>query len=991
MRRRVRCSPEKYVLLRRPDGFTWVSWYVQVFAGACLCAMLALPGHPLTAHGAEVPERKTVVLLYPDPRLLPESMAVEQGLRSTLEPAVASGIDFYTEYLDLGLASDDPQEGLLTRFLRQKYQGRKVDLVIPVAFPALHFFLQHRAELFPGVPAIFCAANLDAVKGLDLGPDITGVRLRSEWGATLEAALKLDPALQQVIVITGASEIDRTLEAAAVEDLGRYRNRVALTYLTGLPMAQLLDAVARLPKDSTVLFVSLLRDGSGRLFTNPEAVSLIARASNVPVYSWAETHLGHGIVGGRLASFEAQGARAAELGLRILRGEQPSNMPIVDSEGAAYIFDVRQLRRWGIGESRLPQGSIVRYQDPSRWSLYGGYLAGGMLLLGVISLMWGLLLQRAGRKRVELSLSDRLRFESLLSELSANLIHIPLNDLDDEIARGLRQIGEFLKVDRANLHEYVGGGAIVRISWAVKGVEPLSRVMEPDQFPWATEQLREGHFVRFSQLTELPEQAAIDRESYQKSATQSDLSLPLGAGDSLLGVLSFDSVRTERIWPDELLPRLKLLSEVFAGALERRRAELALNERLRFETLLSELSAVFSGLPALEIDYEITRGLRRLVDFLEVDRGSLVKFSDDKLAVQTTHSWGAGVAPAPTSIALDQIPWTADRLGRGVAVHFSRLEDLPAEEAAIDRATYLALGIKSRVEIPLMIGDAVVGALALSTLTAERRWRDDLVQRLRLFGEMFANNLSRKRSELEAQGLRNDLAHAGRVATVGELTASLAHELNQPLTAILSNAQAGQRVLDTSPVDLVEVGEILKDIIDDDKRAGEVIRRLRRLLSKGDPQMSPLDLNEALEDVARLVGGDAVVRGVSIRLELAAGLPPVLGDRVQLQQVALNLVLNGMDAMRESGPDDRTLVLRTAVADAETVRVEVKDSGPGISESDMGKIFQTFYTTKPDGMGIGLAITRSIVDVHGGRLEAHNNPDGGATFSFTLPISHHRP
>jgi two-component system sensor kinase FixL len=285
-----------------------------------------------------------------------------------------------------------------------------------------------------------------------------------------------------------------------------------------------------------------------------------------------------------------------------------------------------------------------------------------------------------------------------------------------------------------------------------------------------------------------------------------------------------------------------------------------------------------------------------------------------------------------------------------------------------------------------MVGSTVVGALALSTLGAERTWRDDLVQRLRLFGEMFANSLSRKQAELEAQGLRNDLAHAGRVATIGELTASLAHELNQPLTAILSNAQAGQRVLQTTPVDLEEVGEILGDIVEDDKRAAEVIRRLRSLLSKGDPQMRPLDINEALDEVARLVGGDAVVRGVSIRLDLADGLPPVLGDRVQLQQVALNLVLNGMDAMRESDTRARVLVLRTARAGAKTVRVDVQDSGAGINEGNMTKVFQTFYTTKPDGMGIGLAISRSIVDLHGGRLEAHNNPTGGATFSFTLPI-----
>ena len=243
-------------------------------------------------------------------------------------------------------------------------------------------------------------------------------------------------------------------------------------------------------------------------------------------------------------------------------------------------------------------------------------------------------------------------------------------------------------------------------------------------------------------------------------------------------------------------------------------------------------------------------------------------------------------------------------------------------------------------------------------------------------------------SELEAQGLRNDLAHAGRVATIGELTTSLAHELNQPLTAILSNAQAGQRILEAAPVDLAEVGEILKDIVEDDKRAGEVIRRLRSLLAKGVPQMKALDLNEALGEVARLVSADAIVRGVSIRLELAGGLPLVLGDRVQLQQVALNLVLNGMDAMREPGPRGRVLVLRTASAGSKTVRVEVQDSGTGINRDDMGKIFRTFYTTKPDGMGMGLAITRSIVDVHGGRLEARNNPDGGATFSITLPTGH---
>jgi signal transduction histidine kinase len=614
-------------------------------------------------------------------------------------------------------------------------------------------------------------------------------------------------------------------------------------------------------------------------------------------------------------------------------------------------------------------------------------IMGGVLVVGIVSLAWGLLLQRTGRRRVEVSLDERLRFESLLSELSASLIDVSMSDLDGAIERGLQRVGTFLKVDRANLHEYVPEGAIVRISWATEGIRPLSRVLEPDQFPWATEQLRGGHIVRFTRLDELPEQASLDRQSYQRSGTRSDLSLPLRAGESLLGVLSFDSIREERTWPDELQSRLQLLAEIFKGALERRRAELALNERQRFEALLWELSAVFSGLPALDVDREITRGLRRIVDFLDVDRGSLVEFSEDGRLARITHSWMVeGVVPAPSAITFDQTPWAVRRLQGGEVVRFSRLDELSGEDAAKDRRTYRALGIKSRVEVPLMVGETAVGALALSTLGAERPWRDDLVQHLRLFGEVFANVLSRKRAEMEAQGLRHDLAHAGRVATVGELTASLAHELNQPLTAILSNAQAGQRILGTTPADLEVVREILNDIVEDNKRAGDVIRRLRSLLKKGRREVKALDVNEAVGEVARLVGGDAAVRELTLRLELDPGLPLVLGDRVQLQQVALNLVLNAMDAMQNAPADRRTLLLRTAREGRKTVRVEVRDSGAGVSEGDLGKIFQAFYTTKADGMGLGLAITRSIVEAHGGRLEARNNADGGATFSFTLPV-----
>ncbi len=217
--------------------------------------------------------------------------------------------------------------------------------------------------------------------------------------------------------------------------------------------------------------------------------------------------------------------------------------------------------------------------------------------------------------------------------------------------------------------------------------------------------------------------------------------------------------------------------------------------------------------------------------------------------------------------------------------------------------------------------------------------------------------------------------------------ASLAHELTQPLTAILHNAQAAQRTLGAGAVNVEEMREILADIVEDDRRAGEVIHRLRGLLRKGDPEFATLDVNDMVTGMTRIVSSEAALRNMSVRLELAPQLPPVRGDRVQLQQVILNLVLNGLDAMREQVVTGaRVLVIQTAKDSSATIRVTVRDSGPGIDPADLDNIFQTFYTTKADGLGMGLAISRSIVEAHGGQLEARNDPDGGATFSFTLPV-----
>jgi two-component system sensor kinase FixL len=294
--------------------------------------------------------------------------------------------------------------------------------------------------------------------------------------------------------------------------------------------------------------------------------------------------------------------------------------------------------------------------------------------------------------------------------------------------------------------------------------------------------------------------------------------------------------------------------------------------------------------------------------------------------------------------------------------------------------------VKPQVAVPLLVSGIVVGGLIFSTIGAERAKSDELIQQLHLLGEVFANALSRKQGELEALRLRQDLTHIGRVSALGELTASLAHELSQPLTAILSNAQAAQRLMDADVVELDKVREILCDIVADDKRAAAVINGLRALIKKGETEFVPLDLNEIVGAVAWLMRGDTIMRNVSMSLELASDLPKACGDRVQLQQVVLNLVLNGLEAMREPHAGPRTLVIRTA-RDGAALRVTVEDSGPGITQKDLGHMFEPLYTTKTEGLGMGLAIVRTIVNAHGGAVGAENSPEGGASLWFTLPVN----
>ena len=239
--------------------------------------------------------------------------------------------------------------------------------------------------------------------------------------------------------------------------------------------------------------------------------------------------------------------------------------------------------------------------------------------------------------------------------------------------------------------------------------------------------------------------------------------------------------------------------------------------------------------------------------------------------------------------------------------------------------------------------------------------------------------------EKEAHRLRDELAHIARVSTLSGLSGSLAHELNQPLGAILRNAEAAELLLERPTPDLAELRAIVADIRADDQRAGAIIERMRALLKRHSLELHRVPLQPLAQEVLALVRADAAARRVTLDLAVPESLPPVVADRVQLSQVLLNLLVNGIDAVSESSK--RRVAIEARRADERTVEIAVADSGHGIAPDMLAKVFEPFVTTKANGMGIGLAVSRTIIEAHGGRLWAQNNAQAGATFRFTLPVA----
>jgi signal transduction histidine kinase len=594
-------------------------------------------------------DTKRVLVLYSLEKGHVGQERIDAQIHTILSGNKTFNIKIYNEYLDVIRFPGAAQISQLPEFLRRKYALEKPDVIVTILSPALDFLELHEKELFQGIPvlaAFLPRGRAEALLRSPLRDRATCMLYADNAYEIAQSALALRPGTKHIAFVAGTSPIDIDFKVTILREIKGATEGMELIDLSGLTMKETLERVHNLPPDTVVFHTSIFRDKQGVLFYPPDVHRMVSDASNAPVFGFVESHMGKGIVGGRLALLEWHVDKIAELTLRILAGESPAAIPIAEESGYRTIYDWKELRRWGIPESSLPRGSILINKNMNAFERYKKYIIAGVLFL-----------------------------------------------------------------------------------------------------------------------------------------------------------------------------------------------------------ILQTVLVVF---------------------LISVNR------KQKKTSVQLRES--------------------------------------------------------------------------------EERYRE--------------------------------LLRVDRSSRLGELIASLSHELNQPLAAILSNAQAALRFLASGKKDPELCREIFQNIVQDDKRAADVIRSLRSMVKRSAERKESVNINDVLREVNVITQGELFARNIRIETLSDERLPPVIADKTQIQQVALNLIMNAADAMVQSPPDRRKIILQTHQYDG-FVHVGIHDYGPGIPAEQVDSVFEPFYTTKSNGLGMGLAVCKSIITAHGGRIWAENNAEGGATLSFALKVANH--
>jgi signal transduction histidine kinase len=408
----------------------------------------------------------------------------------------------------------------------------------------------------------------------------------------------------------------------------------------------------------------------------------------------------------------------------------------------------------------------------------------------------------------------------------------------------------------------------------------------------------------------------------------------------------------------------------------------------RFESLVGELSADMARAPADAVDREIESWLGKICQALDLDRCNIFERDAPSESVRIAHSWHrATIAPFPRNFDPQKfLQVTTEWVMAGNQLVAERPSDVPPE--LVDLRRFMdRYGPKSGALIPMWAGDRVIGCATFGKFRSIREWPAELVDRLALAVRLFGSAIERKQSVTAIRAVRTELRVASRRNVMSELVASLSHEINQPLAAILSNLGGVARLLTQGNPQPATALEAVNSAIEDTKRTAEVVRRIRFMFKKHPEHKTAIRIGALIDKVVKLIAGEATVRRISVQIDVSPSVQRVVGDNIQLQQCVLNLLMNAFDAMAQSRSDRREVTIGVAQEKAGWVGISIRDRGAGIDPAVANRLFEPFVTTKSEGMGLGLLVTRSIVESHGGKIWATPNPEGGTTFTFTLPVA----
>ncbi len=410
-------------------------------------------------------------------------------------------------------------------------------------------------------------------------------------------------------------------------------------------------------------------------------------------------------------------------------------------------------------------------------------------------------------------------------------------------------------------------------------------------------------------------------------------------------------------------------------------------ELVRFESLVGELSAAMARVSADAVDREIETWLGKICQALDLDRSAVYERDAPDEPVRTTHTWlRAGLPPFPRHYDPEKaFPRSTELVMAGNTLTFARPSDIPPENKDARRFVE-RYGPKASAAIPMWAGGNVIGAATFGKFRSPREWSSDLLAQLSLAVRLFGSAIERKQSELAIRAVRSELRVATRRNLMSELVASLSHEINQPLGAILSSLGGLARLLSQGNPQPAMALEAVNSAIEDTKRTAEIVRRIRSMFKKDTDHKTAIDIGALVGEVVKLTAGEAAIRNVSVQVQASPSVRRVNGDGIQLQQCMMNLIMNAFDAITEAKSDQRGVTIKVAPEKTGWAAISVSDNGAGIDPAVATRLFEPFVTTKSEGMGLGLLVTRSIVESHGGRIWATPNPDRGATFTFTLPV-----